>query len=119
MRLLSSTKFSPKELESEGFKGPFSVVLGSVHASFLKEIRAYERYQVRSRILGWDKKWILIGSVFVRAENETDRRRIKKDRERRAKMTGKRVEELAEEEHKLHDGRKELLMATCLSKYVV
>ena len=118
IRLLSSTRFSPKELESEGFKGPFSVVLGSVHTSFLKEIKAYERYQVRSRILGWDKKWILIGSVFVRAENESDRRRSKKDRERRAKLAGKRVEELAEEEQRVHKGR-ETLLAVCLSKYVV
>lgn len=117
VRLLSPTKFSPAELESEGFKGPFAVILGSVHASFLKEIKAYERYWVRSRVLGWDEKWILIGSVFVRPENAKDRARAAKDRARKAQLLVKSEAELKEAEKS--DKRSEVLLATCLSKYVI
>ncbi|KAK5101112.1 hypothetical protein LTS08_004718 [Lithohypha guttulata] len=109
--------FSPAELEREGYKGPFSVILGAVHTSFLKEIKPYETYQVRSRILGWDEKWILIGSVFVRPKNEKDRTRERKDLSRRAKISGKSEDELKKE---LTDGgHGEVLLASCLSKYVV
>jgi hypothetical protein len=54
------------ELEAQGHRGRFVVVLGSVHASFRREIQPYERYEVRSRLLGWDAKWLVIGSWFVR-----------------------------------------------------
>jgi hypothetical protein len=60
------------ELEKEGHRGPLNVILGSVHTSFHREIKPYELYEVRSRVLGWDSKWIIIGSWFVRpGEKET------------------------------------------------
>jgi acyl-CoA thioesterase FadM len=71
------------ELEKEGHRGRLAVVLGSVHTTFHREIKPYELYEVRSRVLGWDKKWIVIGSWFVRP------------------------------------GKKETLLASALSKYVV
>jgi hypothetical protein len=54
------------ELEKEGLKGPLIIPLGSVHTSFHKEIKPYEKYEVRSRLLGWDQKWMVIISYFVR-----------------------------------------------------
>jgi len=117
VHMLSSTKFSPAELEKAGFKGAFAVILGSVHASFLKEIKPYERYQVRSRVLGWDQKWILIGSVFVRPKNAKDRTREAKDRARRAKLEGKSEADIKADQDENDQG--EVLLATCLSKYVV
>lgn len=113
VKLLSSTKFSTKELDGEGIKGRFAVILGSVHTTFLKEIKPYEQYSIRSRILGWDKKWIVIASVFVRPKTAADRKREKKDAERRAKIMGKDAPET-----KVTD-RGEILFATALSKYVV
>ena len=74
------------ELEKQGYKGPMNVILGSVHTSFHREIKPYELYEIRSRLLGWDKKWMIIGSWFVRP--------------------GK-------------NGKKETLLASALSKYVV
>ncbi|RMZ80272.1 hypothetical protein DV738_g2848, partial [Chaetothyriales sp. CBS 135597] len=53
-------------LEREGYPGRISVILGSVHTTFHKEIKGYERYEVRSRVLGWDKKWVVIISFFIR-----------------------------------------------------
>ena len=54
------------QLEREGHHGRVSVILGSVHTSFHKEIKPYEKYELRSRVLGWDKKWLIIGSFFIR-----------------------------------------------------
>ncbi|KAK5950181.1 hypothetical protein OHC33_008896 [Knufia fluminis] len=110
VHLLSSTKFSPAELDKAGYKGAFAVILGSVHTSFLKEIKAYERYEVRSRVLSWDQKWIIIGSVFVRPKNA-------KDRIREAKVEGKSEAENNTQQDEHDSG--EILLATCLSKYVV
>ncbi|KIW90696.1 uncharacterized protein Z519_08479 [Cladophialophora bantiana CBS 173.52] len=64
--LVPGLKQGNKDLEREGHRGPLSVILGSVHTSFHKEIKPYERYEVRSRILAWDNKWIVVGSWFVR-----------------------------------------------------
>lgn len=75
VRFLSSTKFSPEELDHEGYKGRLAILLGSVHCSFLKEIKPLTRYRVRSRILGWDEKWILIGSYFVRDKTRTEQKK--------------------------------------------
>ena len=65
------------------------MILGSVHTSFHREIRMYELYEVRSRVLGWDRKWLVVGSWFVR------------------KGKGGK------------DGKGEVLLASSLSKYVV
>ena len=54
-----------RELEKEGFRGRFNVILGSVHTSFRREIKPYERYEVRSKILTWDRKWMVIISHFI------------------------------------------------------
>ena len=67
--LIPGLKAGNKDLERQGHKGPLNVILGSVHTSFHREIKPYERYEVRSRILGWDKKWIVIESWFVRPAN--------------------------------------------------
>ena len=64
--LLRNMATGKENLEREGHKGPLNVILGSVHTSFYREIKPYEAYVVRSRILSWDRKWIVIGSWFVR-----------------------------------------------------
>ncbi|RMZ92428.1 hypothetical protein DV736_g346, partial [Chaetothyriales sp. CBS 134916] len=59
-------KGGEQALEKEGYHGRINVMLGSVHTSFHKEIKPYERYEVRSRVLGWDKKWVVLISFFIR-----------------------------------------------------
>ena len=54
------------KLERQGHKGKSNVILGSVHTSYHKEIKPYELYEVRSRVIGWDQKWLVILSTFVR-----------------------------------------------------
>lgn len=64
--LASNMKQGKQALDKEGHKGPANIILGSVHTSFHREIKPYQLYEVRSRILGWDKKWIVIISFFIR-----------------------------------------------------
>ncbi|KAI0879051.1 capsule polysaccharide biosynthesis protein [Hypoxylon argillaceum] len=45
--------------------GKFNVVLGSVQCSFRKELRPYQRYEMWSRVLSWDRKWLYVVTHFV------------------------------------------------------
>lgn len=47
-------------------RGKFNVVLGSVQCSFKRELAPYERYEMWSRILCWDRKWLYVVTHFVK-----------------------------------------------------
>ncbi|OJJ49846.1 hypothetical protein ASPZODRAFT_22561 [Penicilliopsis zonata CBS 506.65] len=47
-------------------KAFLSVLLGSVYCSFKREIKPLERYEIESRVIAWDQKWLYIASFFVR-----------------------------------------------------
>lgn len=50
-----------------GSKQPlFGLALGAVSCTFKRELRPYERYDMWSKILSWDDKWIYIVTHFVR-----------------------------------------------------
>ncbi|RDL30470.1 uncharacterized protein BP5553_10348 [Venustampulla echinocandica] len=42
------------------------LALGGVSCTFKREIKPYEKYQIWSRVLSWDEKWVYIVSYFVR-----------------------------------------------------
>jgi hypothetical protein len=63
---LGGMRAGSERLEKDGYKGKTTIALGAVHTSFHKEIVPYEQYEVRSRVLGWDDKWCVIGSFFIR-----------------------------------------------------
>ena len=44
----------------------FTVALGAVSCTFKKELRPYETYDMWTRILSWDDKWLYIITHFVR-----------------------------------------------------
>ncbi|KAI1764089.1 capsule polysaccharide biosynthesis protein [Hypoxylon sp. FL1150] len=46
-------------------KGRFGVMLGAVHCSFRRELQPYQRYEMWSRVLSWDRKWLYIVTHFV------------------------------------------------------
>ncbi|KAI3326846.1 capsule polysaccharide biosynthesis protein [Xylariaceae sp. AK1471] len=46
-------------------RGKFNVILGSVQCSFRKELGPYQRYEMWSRVLSWDRKWMYIVTHFV------------------------------------------------------
>ncbi|KAI1172755.1 capsule polysaccharide biosynthesis protein [Nemania sp. FL0916] len=45
--------------------GKFGVVLGAVQCSFRRELAPYQRYEMWSRILAWDRKWLYVVTHFV------------------------------------------------------
>jgi acyl-CoA thioesterase FadM len=65
------------QLEKEGYKGRILIVLGAVHVTFKREIGIYERVAVRSRVLSWDDKWLVVVSYFVRPKKGTRGKDVK------------------------------------------
>lgn len=55
-----------KELATEGKNGVMTVMLGSTYTHFKREIPTGYPYEVWSRILTWDQKWLYIVTHFVR-----------------------------------------------------
>lgn len=49
----------------EKVQGSASFILGATYTSFKREVGAYTWYNVESRVLGWDTRWLYIGSWFV------------------------------------------------------
>lgn len=54
-----------KELSADGKKGILTVMLGSTQTSFKREIPTLQPYEVWSRVLTWDHKWLYIVTHFV------------------------------------------------------
>ncbi|KAI0206703.1 capsule polysaccharide biosynthesis protein [Astrocystis sublimbata] len=50
---------------SKPAKGAFNVLLGGVQCSFKKELKPYQRFEMWSRILSWDRKWMYIVTHYV------------------------------------------------------
>ncbi|KAL9066002.1 MAG: hypothetical protein Q9161_007853 [Pseudevernia consocians] len=49
-------------------KGSFTIRLGAVKCSFKREIRPYQRYEMWTRILSWETKWLYTITHFVRQD---------------------------------------------------
>lgn len=47
-------------------KGRWSIMLGAVHCGFKREIKPYEGYEMWSRLLCWDRKWVYVVTHFVK-----------------------------------------------------
>ncbi|KAL7911791.1 hypothetical protein GGI35DRAFT_443659 [Trichoderma velutinum] len=46
----------------EKVEGRPALILGATHTSFKRELRPQVAYNIESRILGWDSRWIYVGS---------------------------------------------------------
>ncbi|KAH2768592.1 hypothetical protein KXV94_000292 [Aspergillus fumigatus] len=99
-----------RELAAEGKKGMLAAIIGSVTTSFKKEIRIFQEYEVWSRILTWDRKWLYIVTHFVQKGS--------------AKPTGYLIAKSTRldlrrstEESRCHSGQP-VIFATSISKYV-
>jgi hypothetical protein len=45
--------------------GPFGIGLGAVACSFKKEVGIFQKYEMWTRILAWDRKWLYLVTHFV------------------------------------------------------
>ena len=52
----------------------FGVALGAVCCSFRKEINPFEKYEMWTRVLSWDRKWVYMVTHFVRKDVVKPRR---------------------------------------------
>lgn len=52
----------------------FGVALGAVACSFRKEINPMEKYEMWTRVLSWDRKWLYMVTHFVRKDTVRPRR---------------------------------------------
>ncbi|KAI4602780.1 hypothetical protein KJ359_007998 [Pestalotiopsis sp. 9143b] len=46
-------------------RGSFNIGIGAVHCAWKREIRPYQKYEMWSRIITWDRKWLFIMTHFV------------------------------------------------------
>lgn len=52
--------------DSSSVAGVYIPVLGGVSCHFRREIKPHERYDIWTRVLSWDRKWIYLVSHFVK-----------------------------------------------------
>ena len=48
--------------------GSFNIMLGGVTCTFKKEIKPFERFEIWTRVLSWDQKWLYIVSHVVKSK---------------------------------------------------
>lgn len=93
--------------------GNLLIALGAVSCHFHREIKPYRRYEIWTRVLTWDRKWLYIVSHFVEADTFAPETYILQPWKKGKK---RRVEDLTEEDkQKL----KRKIFASSIAKYVV
>lgn len=80
------------------------VPVAAVQGTFLKEIKPYQRYEIVSRVLSWDDKWLFILSKFLIRDKKS------------ATKDGKRTSCLAVTKYIIKDGRVTIAPAEALQK---
>jgi hypothetical protein len=92
--------------------GPLLIALGAVTCQFHREIPPYKRYEIWTRLLTWDRKWMYIVSHFVERGAFKPTGYSLQPRKRRSM----RVEQLTEEDKA---ELKKKIFASSMAKYVV
>ncbi|KAJ6181047.1 hypothetical protein N7519_011508 [Penicillium mononematosum] len=57
---------SKKEGKPAPRRKPVLIVLGSVYCTFKREIKPFELYEMHSKVISWDAKWMYILTCFMR-----------------------------------------------------
>lgn len=57
--------------DGKGTGSMLSIILGGVACTFKREIKPYEKFEIWTKVLCWDEKWIYFVSHFVRADKVT------------------------------------------------
>ncbi|KAK4151169.1 hypothetical protein C8A00DRAFT_36213 [Chaetomidium leptoderma] len=114
MPILGDNAKNKRVLDKEGnvVQGSFGIGLGAVFCSFRKEIGPLQGYEMWSRILSWDRKWLYLVTHFVVKgkvrPTAWDRKRMgpTRDRVQKADGSGETVD------------FGQYVIATAISKYV-
>lgn len=96
-------------------KERFLIMLGGVHCSFKREIGIYQGYEMWSRILCWDRKWVYVITHFVKKGAVKPSAYIVAD----GTWFGKGYKEVKGHYSKGADVDEKAIFASAISKYVV
>jgi hypothetical protein len=92
-----------------------NMALGGVAAIFKREIRPYEKFEIWTRVLAWDRKWIYFVSHMVKAGTvKPSKYTLQPWKKGRAKTF-----ETKEEHEAYREQLKKSILATSIAKYVV
>ena len=113
-----------KRLVEEGDRGKFGIMLGAVHCSFRREIKPLQGYEIWSRLLTWDRKWLYVINHFVERDAVQPQgytlqpwRRIQKKKQEREKSNGQ-VDRQASVNGKESPPAPSKVFASSIAKYV-
>ena len=107
------------ELAARG-GGKFLIALGGISCHFKKEIKAYSGYEIWTRVLSWDRKWIYLVSHIVKRGMAKPEEYVLQPRKWRG--NGPEIRKKGESEEaraKRKEEWKKGLYATSIAKYVV
>ena len=99
-------------------KGAWSIVLGGVMCTFKREIGMYRGYEMWSRVLCWDKKWIYIVTHFVKKGAVKPKAYVLTDGSWFRKR-GYRSVKRSQGEREVKEVDEKAILASAISKYVV
>jgi hypothetical protein len=100
-------------------KGRFVIMLGSVMCSFKREIGMYEGFEMWSRMLCWDRKWIYVVTHFVKKGTVKPKSYILKDGSWFGGRKGKGYRTVNGGGKAGEDLDEKAIFASAISKYVV
>ncbi|KAF2179078.1 hypothetical protein K469DRAFT_717583 [Zopfia rhizophila CBS 207.26] len=102
-----------------GPRGKHVIALGGVSCLFKREIPPYQKYEMWTRLLCWDRKWFYLVTHLVKAgvakPSSYTLQPWKKGRKDRKRVNGEEMES----EEKIREKLKGAVFATSLAKYVI
>ncbi|KAH7407912.1 hypothetical protein BKA64DRAFT_721658 [Cadophora sp. MPI-SDFR-AT-0126] len=116
---LQSNKSTKLVLDAQGMPvtGRWSIMLGGVMCSFKREIGMYQGFEMWSRLLCWDRKWIYVVTHFVKKGTVKPKAYILTDG---SWFGGKRYKTVqGEGEGNAFDVDEKAIFASAISKYVI
>ncbi|KAK6610734.1 capsule polysaccharide biosynthesis protein [Botrytis cinerea] len=104
-------------LDANGKKmrGRWGIILGGTSCSFRKEVAPYGSYEMWSRLLCWDKKWIYIVTHFVKKGKVKPKGYVLGD----GSWFGGRNARFVAQEEEADNIEEKYILATGISKYVI
>ncbi|KAL9081407.1 MAG: hypothetical protein Q9157_000126 [Trypethelium eluteriae] len=103
--------------------GKFLIALGGISCHFKKEIKAYSGYEIWTRVLSWDRKWIyLVSHIVKRGLAKPEEYVLQTGRwgGRSTELRGNKEKETSEEARaRRKEEWKSGIYATSVAKYVV
>ncbi|KAK8220655.1 hypothetical protein IWZ01DRAFT_426073 [Phyllosticta capitalensis] len=118
-RLSSKDKTQDNAPGTSHVKGAFSIALGGITCHFKREVKPYARFEIWTRLLAWDHKWLYFVSHMVRPGTAKPSSFALQPWKKPAGK-GRRLDALSEEERdQMREKLKGQIYATSIAKYVV